>query len=75
MDETRYLIILKGEDRTSDVLSFQPQGAKVNITFNSFRSYSYERQNVFIEGAIKVLDITSQRVFSGLSALNIMAKG
>ena len=63
MDETRYLIILKGEDRTSDVLSFQPQGAKVNITFNSFRSYSYERQNVFIEGAIKVLDITSQRVF------------
>lgn len=55
--------MLKGEDRTADVLFFKPQGNKIDITFKGFKSYSYSRHNVIIENALKVLDITSQRIF------------
>ena len=70
MDETKFLIILKGEDRTSDVLSFKPQGNKIDITFKGLKSYSYGRHNVIIEKALKVLEITSQMVFHKNEILN-----
>ena len=70
MDETKFLIILKGEDRTSDVLSFKPQGNKIDITFKGLKSYSYSRHNVIIEQALKVLEITSQMVFHKNEILN-----
>ena len=63
MDETKCLIMLKGEDRTEDVLFFKQQDDKIDITFRGYKSYSYSRHNVIIEKALKVLDITSQRVF------------
>lgn len=70
MDETKCLIILKGEDRTSDVLFFKPQGNKIDITFKGLKSYSYNQHNVIIEKALKVLEITSQMVFHKNEILN-----
>ena len=70
MDETKCLIILNGEDRTSDVLFFKHQSNKIDITFKGFKSYSYNRQNVIIEKALKVMDITSQTVLYKNEVLN-----
>ena len=70
MDETKFLIILKGEDRTSDVLFFKQQRNKIDITFEGLKSYSYSRHNVIIEKALKVLEITSQMVFHKDEILN-----
>ncbi|MPM14183.1 ATP-dependent RecD-like DNA helicase [bioreactor metagenome] len=74
MDETKCLIILNGEDRTSDILFFKHQSNKIDITFKGFKSYSYNRQNVLIEKALKVTDITSQTVLYKNEVLNNVKK-
>ena len=63
MDETKYLILIKGQDETSNVLSYTPYGTKVNVKFKSLKSYPYNRQNVIIEENPAVIDIIDQVVY------------
>lgn len=74
MDETKCLIILNGEDRTSDILFFKHQSNRIDITFRGFKSYSYSWHNVIIEKALKVADITSQTVLYKNEVLNNVTK-
>ena len=48
MNVNKYLILIKGEDSTSDVISCEYNEAteKYNITFRSGRSYSYSRRSI-----------------------------
>lgn len=63
MDENKYLILLKGKDKTIDILSYSTYGAKVEIKFNSMKSYLYERQNVIIEENPAVTDVIDQMIY------------
>jgi replicative DNA helicase len=74
MDETKCLIILNGEDRTSDILFFKHQSNRIDITFRGFKSYSYSWHNVIIEKSLKVADITSQTVLYKNEVLNNVTK-
>lgn len=57
MDETKYLIVLKSEDRTSSVLFYSIKGSEVLIDFiNGDRTYKYSIQNVIIRENPTVID-------------------
>lgn len=63
MDETKYLILIKGKDETLSVLSYTYRGTRVDIVFKSLESYPYGRQNVIIEKNPAVIDIIDQVVY------------
>ena len=63
MDENKYLILLKGKDKTSDILSYTTCGAKVDIKFKSLKSYLYECQNVILEENPAVTDVADQMIY------------
>ncbi|RAX57413.1 hypothetical protein CCZ01_06130 [Helicobacter monodelphidis] len=47
MDNQQYLIIIKGEDKTSEIISYAFQGEKVEITYPN-KTYLYAKNNVEI---------------------------
>lgn len=63
MDETKYLILIRGKDETSNVLSYTRHGTKVNVMFKSLKSFPYSRQNVVIEENPTVIDVIDQVIY------------
>lgn len=63
MNEIEYLILIKGEDQTSNVLSYTCHGEKVNVIFENLKSYLYSRQNIIIEENPEVINIIDQVVY------------
>ncbi len=63
MDERQYLIILKGEDRTAEVLSYS-LGLKVDVVFQkALELYKYNYENVTIKENPAAVDITNQAFY------------
>lgn len=48
MKNDRYLIILKGKDRTDSVYSWRYDNGRIVIRFNGGKSYTYSPNNVRI---------------------------
>lgn len=64
MDTSKYLIILKGEDKTKDVLSYYIQGSKAKILFtNSPEYYYYHTDNVIILENPMIIDLSDKAVY------------
>ena len=57
MDTHNQLLVIKGEDKTSSVVSYKLENGKYNIQYsNSSKVYSYNEQNVQILNLQKVID-------------------
>ncbi|AZO94550.1 AAA domain-containing protein [Halocella sp. SP3-1] len=63
MDQNKYLIILKGEDRTKDIVFFEKQGQRIKIKFRGSKVYGYSIKNVNIKKNPISLDITNKAVY------------
>ncbi|WP_068779278.1 AAA domain-containing protein [Paenibacillus sp. GM2] len=63
MDEEKYLIILKGDDRTSEISSYDKTDSRVQIQFkSSTQVYFYNLSDVLILKEPRVLEITEDIV-------------
>ncbi|QSO49194.1 AAA domain-containing protein [Alicyclobacillus mengziensis] len=63
MNENRYLVLLKGKDKTRDVQSFDRQGQVIVVNFiNSPRKYTYIFRDVQILEARSVTDLSNNQV-------------
>lgn len=63
MDETKYLILLKGKDKTTQVRNYQVRGQGVSVTFlDSPKEYSYPRRQVEVFESRGVIDVEDDQV-------------
>ncbi|HUW48669.1 MAG TPA: AAA domain-containing protein, partial [Patescibacteria group bacterium] len=63
MDETKHLILIKGEDKTSRIESFKVRDSLVSVKYKgSSRSYDYAIGNVNISKNPQITDITEEHV-------------
>ncbi len=46
MNPKQHLIIIKGKDRTDQILKIEEDGERMVVTYNSGKSYSYAGKNV-----------------------------
>ncbi|WDL97762.1 AAA domain-containing protein [Alicyclobacillus sp. ALC3] len=63
MDETKYLILLKGKDKTTQVRDYQVRGQTVSVTFlDSPKEYRYPVRDVEVFESRGVLDVADNQV-------------
>lgn len=64
MDQNKYLILLKGKDKTLEVSSYEMRGFEVSITFiNNPELYTYKTQNVVIRKNPSNVDVTNSVIY------------
>ncbi|MTI57722.1 AAA domain-containing protein [Geosporobacter ferrireducens] len=64
MDQDKFLIILKGKDKTSKVVSYDIEGSSVDIEFlGGAEPYTYSIENVVIKENPTVIDVTNKAVY------------
>ncbi|WP_051541167.1 hypothetical protein [Caldalkalibacillus mannanilyticus] len=64
MDQNKYLILLKGEDKTSSVASYKIHTSNVEILFKGkFKPHRYHIQNVIIEKNPDIIDIEKKSIY------------
>jgi hypothetical protein len=70
MDIEKYLVILKGEDKTANIISYEYQGGRVLIRFNSpDKTYEYSRSNFQFysnPSEIKINDVEKTLAFGDI---------
>lgn len=65
MDENKYLVLLKGEDKTNGVLSVKKNGGYLEIYFNDKNDkYNYNIKHTYYAENPEVIDITNKVVYS-----------
>lgn len=62
MNEHKYLILIKGEDKTNNVRTVKYFEGKQNVTFTSGKTYQYSYNNVEFIKCSKVIDVRSYDV-------------
>lgn len=75
MDENIYLVLLNGQDKTADVLSYYIKNSKVDIAFKgSTTMYQYNIQNTVIRKNPTLIDVTNKAVYYKDMPINNISK-
>ena len=64
MDANKYLVVLKGEDKTEDVISYTFQDDMVYVEFKA-KIYCYKKRNVYVCNNPKVVDLHNRVAYHG----------
>ena len=64
MDANKYLVVLKGEDKTEDVISYTFQDDMVYVEFKT-KIYCYKKRNVYVCNNPKVIDLHNRVAYHG----------
>jgi len=75
MDENKYLLLLSGKDKTSDVEIVTEQSTKVVIKFfNNNKEFSYNRKNVLLLDSPTIFNHNNFLIFLGNHCLSNIGK-
>jgi len=75
MDENKYLLLLSGKDKTSDVEIITEQSTKVAIKFfNNNKEFSYNRKNVLLLDSPTIFNHNNFLIFLGNRCLSNIGK-
>lgn len=75
MDENKYILLLNGKDKTSDVESITHQSTKITVKFfNSNKQFSYNKSNVIILDNPSIFNHNNYLIYLGNHCLSNIEK-
>jgi superfamily I DNA and/or RNA helicase len=75
MDENKYILLLNGKDKTSDVESIKQQSTKVTVKFfNSDKQFTYNKSNVVLLNNPSVFNHNNYLIYLGNRCLSNIEK-
>lgn len=63
MDLRKIMILVRDDDKTAEIVDYESKNGKVNVTFQSGKSYPYNKDNVVVLKSPIVIDLKSNAAY------------